>query len=584
MPEPIRLAVLGGRGAGKTCFLAGLVIAAEPQRATPLALDAVGPSRQRLDEWANHLRNGSYPPATNVTTPLDLTLTLDQALLALCLHDYPGEELLTTVRTHDAEQNPELVQHLHAADGLLLLFGPDTDLRPASAVQRDPALLQRFDSLLQEVVRSARGRAPVVAIVVTKADQEPELARPSAVRAFFRQHVPELDAKLRHHAARLGYFAVSAVGRAGVGAGRPPRVLAPTGYVELLRWIVAQRHAHRRAPLWRTVGAVAWPLLLLALGAGGYFYWQAETAQRAADAQRQAHLDEIARLQADVRTAQSVAQLHDLERAARAFAVRMPSDLRSELEATVRQVRAKLLPARFELVRQAHEQQQPNWTEQARRFLADFPLAQPEHTQINQWLQAERAARQAADRARLRALGVDSVDELRSFAAAVRGYVRTWHPTPDETSQKLLRVATLAEQFTEPREYELTLVRSGEFTAPHYHRVLVEANGGKWTFTADAAVRLHTWERTSFRITWDVRHPITVRWWYADTFGAAEVASRQTTGAASLARVCQRCELATHSAKSGYVVGTPFVEFRCPDLSAEDVALVAEYINPGQGW
>ena len=66
----IRVCLLGSEGSGKTCFLAGLAILGEPNRASPLTVTPTDQvTASYLDELANTLRRQEWPPPTNMTNP-----------------------------------------------------------------------------------------------------------------------------------------------------------------------------------------------------------------------------------------------------------------------------------------------------------------------------------------------------------------------------------------------------------------------------------------------------------------------------------------------------------------------------------
>lgn len=71
---PSRVCVLGAPRAGKTCFLAGFGILAEPERSTPFQVNTHGQTKTCLDEYAGMLRRGEWPPRTTLTETYELTV------------------------------------------------------------------------------------------------------------------------------------------------------------------------------------------------------------------------------------------------------------------------------------------------------------------------------------------------------------------------------------------------------------------------------------------------------------------------------------------------------------------------------
>ncbi|HEY1067468.1 MAG TPA: hypothetical protein VGE52_15205, partial [Pirellulales bacterium] len=263
-----KVCLLGSTAAGKTCFLAGLAVLGEPNRAAGLQVHAAEATKRRLNELGATLARGEWPAATNQTELLKLSVLRRGRIVDLVVVDYPGGDFERGVGALDADLAPVLDAHFRDADALLLLFDPQLDVLPQE--DEDPSLreqrVRRQDAFLQAVreraieqIRAGRP-TPDVACVLTKADRWPELTDARSARRFVEKHAPHLLEKLRTLGYRTAFFPVSSVGETsyaeqdGVEYDVPLTPVEPRGYEPLFDWIVARRAAKTPWPRVVTTG------------------------------------------------------------------------------------------------------------------------------------------------------------------------------------------------------------------------------------------------------------------------------------------------------------------------------------------
>lgn len=272
-----KVCVLGAKGAGKTCFLAGLAVLSEPNRNSPITLiHEDTKTADYLDSLRATLRRGVWPPPTTATVILDMTVVVDGVAVDMRVVDYAGEDFTGALRILDRDSVDELYRFSREADVFLLLFAPHLDLvsegKPKdveSLVERQRAHLQAIAAVWREQNGQAQPSAafvrPELGLVITQCDRVPGLNSPRAAKTYLDSNAPHFVQRLGEFSSLVKCFAVSAIGLplqpdSGAGTqgsdGDSGRV-SPFGYEPLFRWI---RGSRRRRSWWRKtkfIGAVA---------------------------------------------------------------------------------------------------------------------------------------------------------------------------------------------------------------------------------------------------------------------------------------------------------------------------------------
>jgi hypothetical protein len=257
----LKIFILGAKGAGKTCFLAGLSVLSEPNRASSIQVahddsDTAG----FLDDLRSTLRQGQWPPPTSTTVILEMSLVFQGTIVELRVIDYPGEDFTGALRRLDHDKISELYEYSRAADIFLLLFDPHQDLVLNGSKEMEDQLIERQRSHLQaigQIWKESAGKESrnppeiELGLIVTKCDTVQGLDSPAEAERYFETHAPNLLRKLKVYAAALKCLAISTVGRhegtdqTNSGASRPPSIVSPQGYEQLFEWVVGHRKRTR---------------------------------------------------------------------------------------------------------------------------------------------------------------------------------------------------------------------------------------------------------------------------------------------------------------------------------------------------
>lgn len=275
--SPYEIVVLGAEGAGKTSFLAGLAVLGEADRPGGVVVRGDDPPSQSfLHDLGSALRRRRFPPSTTATRSITATIVHRGRLLRVGLVDFAGEGFRTAATAGQLERMPLLVERLRSADAIVLMLDPTIDLGvdavEANSAERADAVQDRYAALLLALMdaieqatgdeQAARRSPPRVAIVLTKADRYPGELRAGGAEGMLARRLPAFMERIRRWSRSPGVFAISSVGAvetmkddAGTTHVVPAAVLAPSGYDELLDWMIVGKRARDRAP---TVRRTLW--------------------------------------------------------------------------------------------------------------------------------------------------------------------------------------------------------------------------------------------------------------------------------------------------------------------------------------
>ncbi len=207
-PERDRIVVIGRRAAGKTIFLARLY--ERLWRSTgELSMTALsGPAHLFLEQVADCLRKGDWPPATISSTHLEMEVCYQGRRHVMVGLDYAGE-LFSRAFVHEQSDIPEvreLLSHIDRAAAVIVLVDPAVMVSQLleAVVDDDFGIVKA----LERIRRWPGGEEVPVVLVLTKYDQYKDLlTRHGGPKGFVRKHFPALLRTLR----RVQIFAMSAV-------------------------------------------------------------------------------------------------------------------------------------------------------------------------------------------------------------------------------------------------------------------------------------------------------------------------------------------------------------------------------------
>jgi hypothetical protein len=637
----VKVCILGAKGAGKTCFLAGLAVLSEPNRESIVTAIHDDPeTADYLDSLQATLRAGAWPPPTTATVVLNMTVMVEGAAVDLRVVDYDGEDFTGALRTLDRDSVEKLYQFTREADIFLLLFAPQRDLTDDGSAERAKTLIERQRAHLQaiaQVWREKVGREepsiadlrPELGLVITQCDRVPGLDSPTAARKYFRDHAPHLVERLAEYASSVKCFALSAIGppdvsgdpaKGGLGD-RPPATINPYGYEPLFRWIRA--YPSRRSWWWkRAVIGVA--VAALAVVVGGLLVDNAMRSSRVsavldsptlsdlekverssgrvnrAAAQRRSDFlrDLLERLEERLKSATSDDDFQRLRGEASALAACDTDSFRGQYAEFAEKVRSRERRLRLDmLVDDYNAQPRPTaFVEQCRRFVDEYRSGD-DVEKVRQMLVkvGDEIIRKRRDAIKEMPLGSSS--QVAAKANAILEFTRDFERQLPEDEvvrmRKAAEIARLAAGQGRQGQWEVTLVRSGGLTVPYWQSVIIsKTRGGEPIHTfegaGDGATKDKTWSSSPVRIAWQAGEPLHVSLKIEGRVQDVDVGFLQDKGPMAIGLLLGRRSLNVEPGSEAYS-NDPYVEFRVtgPDniaVGRNDWQAAEDFIWPGNRW
>jgi hypothetical protein len=574
------------------------------------------------------LRRREWPAPTNTVEIVELSILYDGRLIDLVVVDYPGEDFTQALRKLETDRIGRLYEHYCKADFFLLLFDPEVDVRGFDAagpeqreqrIRRQDAFLQAIREIYLEQAgkNAARLRQIDVGVVLTKADEHPELQSAGSSKAFFKKYASPLLQKIRRQAAAVRVFPLSAVGAvqpvSGNGEARrvPAAQLEPRGYEPILEWIIGRRDWRRRKP-WIAGTAMIISVLLIALGFLIAWDWIGErhrlttladpnrtAIQKLQDTagshswffsgatrHRFALIDErIEQIKSLAGRAANEGILTDLEKEVKTLLELRPGISAAKLERLQSDVIERREGIRFEQVQSLYERDHPLFLREADRFVEDFPAGRNRDrvkVMIDAWGDKERRA----FRQFVRGIVIANADSALQKAQHIRAYLKSYEKK-DHDSERIRRAADLAVQFAQPVTYRVKLKTSGELDVPRYHRVIVVREGEEIRkFTSpDASTRIN-WDDASFQMEWKVGQPLRLELWESRHFYRitdSKIAQLDDNQPLSIQIFAPETVLEPLPDWRAYV-SEVFVRFEVEGLAKDDWQIIRDYLAPGDRW
>lgn len=632
LSRTVRVCVLGSEGAGKTCFLGGLAVLGEANRATAITVSPADEITARyLDDLRKTLGRQSWPPSTSKVTELTVRLSIGGFMIELLVIDYPGEDFREALRLLDLNRVETLYRHCSNAEAMLLLVDPQADLLQEKGPERQLLIDRQLAHLtaISQVWAERQGNAQAVvetplnlALVLTKCDMIAGLETTKGAARYFRTRAPSLDAKLRQLADAIAYFPVSATGTSEASASadgkqlRVPRAqLAPYGYEPLFRWIVSRhlRHKHRgRRKLAAMLGSAAVICAILFLLVRLGLAIRADQDRNIAlstlkderrtplerleatkdiddDAvkrQRQQLIDkELDRAAQDIETAEIesavdgvLERLDKLSHSEPGFAAPRLADLKNQAS----ERREQIL---FHRVSAARENKSANFPGLARQYLDRHPSG-ANADRVKQRLEKEELRQVALARAAIKRIAVVNAETLKSKSDRIGEFLGGSPLGLSATEVKQMsRAAELARRFSEVNTYRVMLKRSGGFAEPRGQGVEIYVAGVLLNeFKHAESSKSVTWPAgTTLLVEWRCGQPVKVV--LRDLYLQDEdVATLTSDGPLALHIIGSKSKF-THFAGS-WKDHCPdaFVDFEIDGISADNWKALDRYILPGDQW
>lgn len=618
--SPIRICVLGSEAAGKTCFLGGLAILSEPNRASEIhvigaELDTAStngsPSQQFLNEVARTLRAGDWPPPTTLTREIELDLRFRDQLFRFDVIDYPGESFREALNQLDESKQKTLLEHMLRADFLLLMLDPESDLPDDSKLsseqrqsvhERQNAHIAGIRKIYDDAQISGRA-LPHIGLVITKADAYPAL---TSAHAFIAERGANLLARIRSWGVETACFATSAVGR--VEGGRPARELAPAGYAEIFDWVVATTRRRRRRRLTKRYLIPAG--LVLSAAALALFLHTNWMQQVVADTSRslesraaaangaliatpglRRHIDRLVAEQlgslrerfANLRSNEELIQIRNevaLLQSLRANSRRYEIDeFATILEEGDRRLRLRRI--------RSMDPTDPELLGVAQEFIKDYPAA-VEAAEIDALIARIRDLNDETDREKVRRVSVqkDDLDSLNRKAAAIMEYVIKHRSAPE--SEDMEQAAAVARRLASTSPLVIRITGAGNFLKARKWELRVfvdDLDQPIARYPTDGKVKRATWDRPLKITNW--KPGARIRFEIEEFRLINEiVAELEATDLLSIRTLAQNALIPVRQDfGSQYIEGGYFrIVSELDGFKREDWKLLEEYVYPGKKW
>ena len=633
--EPIKVCLLGASGAGKTCFIAGLAVLSEPDRASIITvLHDNKSTADYLDSLQDTLRSGQWPPPNNATFILDMTVIVEGRAIDLRIVDYPGEDFTGALRTLDIAEIDELYRFSKQAQIFLLLFSPHRDLAADDADTATKTLIARQRAHLQAITQVWKDRElgtpgedkrshPVeLGLVLTQCDRVPGLTSPRAAKKFFKSRAPNLASRLTDLAVSADFFGISVLGRPAEGDSTqitttnspPPEQLDPFGYESLFRWIRDYQDRHRMRRLRpRLVGGAISAVALLAIS---FVLWKSHSDHvRAVLTSDRPPVEIIAetsgwlldpttrRLRMDLIRATLQRLTDDVERASTPDEFeRLDTELAKLNSADTETVHVQVSTlkqnlgtrTRYVLLMALKEDFQStprplDFQSRCSSFVDRYQSGD-EVDAVRRMLHEIGNEQLAVNRARLRGMPTRDSLDIAAKARQIIEFVNENDSTlaPEEAS-RMRRAADLARSFSERKNWKVAIKKSGGLTDEYAHLVLLgnKKLGSQELYVFDGVATGSTkdkvWATDPAVFSWQSGEPITVTLRARGTVFGGWVAYQADDSSLAIGSLVGRRNLLPRAGYEAYV-RNPYVVFEVENLSSSDWEAVKAYISPGSDW
>jgi hypothetical protein len=634
----IKVCILGAKGAGKTCFLAGLAVLSEPNRKSIITAIHDDPKTAGyLDSLQATLRAGAWPPPTTATVILDMTVMVEGAAVDLRVVDYAGEDFTGALRTLDRESVEELYRFTRDADVFLLLFAPHRDLvddgsadKAQSLIERQRAHLQAIAQVWREKVGHGQERAfnPLmeVGLVVTQCDRVPGLDSPRMARSYLREHAPHLVERLSDLSSAVECFAVSAIGPPGSTAGEgeanahgsPPSAIQPFGYEPLFRWIrghKARKSVWRRPWVWGlaaaiALGAVAVPFIDRGIRSSGVVavlndatLSDAEKVERIsgwvngeAHQRRDEFLQQVLRRLDDrLQRATTEEEFQRLRQESETMSASDTQTFRPQFRRFSERVLEQQRKSRFTSLEDGFQAQPPPtaFLDDARRFVETYRSGND----------VERVRRMLIDivdkeiqqrRDTIKGMPLASSGQMAAKAGEVLKFAREFErQLPEEEVKGMRTAAEIARLASQRGQWEVALKRSGGLTTAYWQTVIVSnrQNGQpihEFNGAGDTPIPDKTWSASPATFGWQAGEPLRVALKIEGRLFDVPIGYLDDQSQMAIRIFVGRKSLNVEPGAESYVAD-PYVEFRLKkpggeELTRDDWQAVEDFILPGSRW
>jgi hypothetical protein len=562
-----------------------------------------------------------------MTDVLTMRIGLGSEAIDLRMVDYPGEDFRTSLRRLERERVRELYEHYAQSEAILLLFDPDRDVRAVGdpvhreeQIERQSAHLNAIAELWAEQsgTPSPQQRKPVdVAIIITKSDKEPELTTCLSARRFFRRLAGPLDQKICQQADAVEYFPLSAIGNAttaerdGKAELLPGRDLVPTGYEEILRWVIRRRRWRRWRPWVRRVIAAAIVIIIVGAAICGW-NWSKQSAALAIlndpaipriekltrtlgysdaavlQARAKVFQEELAVLKESLDSAIPEGAVDEVLQRADSLAMLEPRAMQGDVDSLKSDCRHKQADILFSGANDGFAARRPDFPKLAARFLNDC-TGDSRCDDVRRMLREWRGREQEDARAQIKQIRVTAAPSLAEKGKRIAEFVSKFGDVlTSEEKGRMRKAADLARRFSELNWYTVRLKQTSGLTKPYHQGIVLQVNGQVvGEYKSPGMAQEVNWEEGGTRFQWSAGQPIRLTWkalrvtW---TWGDSDIAVLRDDGPLALGIVGGRQGLTQFEDGWPKYCENAFVHFEVEEIKEDDWTSVGLYLFPGAGW
>lgn len=616
------ICILGSEAAGKTCFIAALAYLGKVRGSKDFVISA--PDDTRTQSWLNDLSRsltgGHWPPSTTATATYDFMLEYTSASFHMTVMDYSGEAFRNGLDKLDPESLNDLQRHLFAADTILLLLDPvsDLDVRgtdSADMEQREQRLSALFNAVLKCIHLEDSGNTDKklkknIALLVTKADSIPPEYRKISAASLIEKAAPKFYSTIRNHSRGLRCFYISAVGGDNSGLSvmpEPPEAIKPEGYDDLFKWLcrceinAAWRRIRRRV----VMSAAALTVVLLGLFA--YEGREISVLQSPSASEDRKisiskrlfiFLGDEARKQIDAILKTRLQKFRDdLEQIA---ALDELGRLRSELE-KVSQYENHTYSNEISILRGAIDDKgedlyyhriisATNPDEQI-RAIEEYRTAYPSGKYIAEVAELGKSTydkRKESERQTINAIQplqakASFPSFLQNKASAVDGY-RKAHVSDPSEQERMESASRTASILATQTSYDITVDRAEMLNDARPSIVIIKIDGKKFLQTEEQENARPNWDQTG-KVDWTPGDKVKIEWKYVGWWMDGPIAVLESDALDSLKILSGQVELQP-SEMEEYLSpgGKPHVSLSIQGIPEEAWVDFHEFIYPGGYW
>ncbi|MDR2439363.1 MAG: hypothetical protein LBE12_08350 [Planctomycetaceae bacterium] len=639
-----RVSLIGAEGTGKSCFLAGLAfLGLDPLQ----ALLQIDPQDSETEHYLNSLnrafQNGDFPPPTNITSILNFNLQLPRSpVMNIQTIDYPGEDFRRAIINVTPEQMARFSSHLLESDIVILLIdatdvSSDNNEKQAILHEKLRAGLKVAYTVVQHHVKTVEKRNKKIDLCIgmTKCDLMPfyqRIVRSSdsggrIIRQFLNSRWKNFEKNLRDrindgtNIKNIRYFGLSAIGITDSETGKPVKgQIKPFGYEPMFRWIAERSIRISSRKFKHCCFQFLLVTFIILMSVFAICYGQRfidpvreqeqlgilrdknmTVAQKLEQTpfpindnitnERNILIDtELNRLKNIIYQTNNEQTLGEIREELKMFDNIGIEERRAEFDKLKIEIENRSIEIEMKRVRDSFNSSNEIFPELAEQFLAHYPLS-VQADEVRELQKQDEDRKIKKERNRISQIAITNIDSLREKSRRIFSFLEKYENrlNQDEVSA-MKRAADLAKQFTERRNYSITINQYGGFAYEENQNVSVYINKVKVvSHDSNGKVKI-VFPGTLFSITWQCGDTIRFDLQGYGVYNFETVASYTSSCPISLQYLNQKISLLpqkgtwdwslpTRMSADGY-----FIKCTIQDITDENWKAFENYIIPGNSW